>query len=88
MAVATAMPRAVGELNGLPYYAWAFSAFVVTSLFAMVVAGEMCDVRGPMRPIVGGVIACSPSACWWPAPRWTWRCSSPVAPCRGSAAAP
>lgn len=55
MAVATAMPRAVAQLHGLPYYAWAFSAFVVTSLFAMVVAGEMCDARGPTRPMVGGV---------------------------------
>src|SRR6266568_2403752 len=47
MAVATAMPRAVGELHGLPYYAWAFSGYVVTSLFAMVLAGELCDARGP-----------------------------------------
>jgi MFS family permease len=56
MAVATAMPRAVSELHGLAWYAWAFSAFVVTSLFAMVVAGEVCDARGPMRPLVGGVL--------------------------------
>ena len=56
MAVATAMPRAVSELHGLAWYAWAFSAFVVTSLFAMVVAGEVCDTRGPMRPLVGGVV--------------------------------
>ena len=55
MAVATAMPKAVGQLHGLPYYAWAFSAFVVTSLFAMVVAGEVCDARGPTRPMVVGV---------------------------------
>jgi MFS family permease len=56
MAVATAMPRAVGELHGLPFYAWAFSSYVVTSLFAMVVAGEICDARGPMRPLVAGVL--------------------------------
>jgi MFS family permease len=56
MAVATAMPRAVAELHGIPFYAWAFSSYVVTSLFAMVVAGEMCDARGPMRPLVGGVL--------------------------------
>ena len=55
MAVATAMPRAVAELHGQPYYAWAFSGFVVTSLFAMVVAGEVCDARGPTRPMVVGV---------------------------------
>jgi MFS family permease len=55
MAVATAMPRAVADLDGRPYYAWAFSAFVVTSLFAMVVSGEVCDARGPTRPMVVGV---------------------------------
>ncbi len=55
MAVATAMPRAVSQLHGQPWYAWAFSAFVVTSLFSMVVAGEVCDARGPTRPMVVGV---------------------------------
>jgi len=55
MAVATAMPRAVADLDGRPYYAWAFSAFVVTSLFAMVVSGEVCDARGPTRPMIVGV---------------------------------
>lgn len=55
MAVATAMPRAVAELHGLPFYAWAFSGFVVASLFAMVVAGETCDASGPRLPLLGGV---------------------------------
>lgn len=56
MAVATAMPRAVGELHGLPFYAWAFSAYVVSSLFAMVASGEVCDARGPTRPMIAGVV--------------------------------
>ncbi len=55
MAVATAMPRAVGELHGLAFYAWAFSGYVVASLFAMVVAGELCDEQGPRLPLLGGV---------------------------------
>ena len=55
MAVATAMPRAVAELHGLAFYAWAFSGFIVASLFAMVVAGEVCDVRGPRLPLLGGI---------------------------------
>ena len=37
MAVATAMPVAVRELDGLPYYAWGFSAFLIASLVGMVV---------------------------------------------------
>ncbi len=55
MAVATAMPRAVAELGGLAFYAWAFSGYVVASLFAMVVAGEICDRQGPRQPLLGGV---------------------------------
>jgi MFS family permease len=55
MAVATAMPRAVAELHGLAFYAWAFSGYVVASLFAMVVAGEVCDARGPRLPLLSGV---------------------------------
>ena len=43
MAVATAMPKAVPALNGMPLYALAFSAFFTTSLFGMVLAGA-CTV--------------------------------------------
>lgn len=54
MAVATAMPVAVRALHGLPLYAWGFSAYLTTSLFAMVVAGEWSDRRGPREPFLGG----------------------------------
>ncbi|RJK95483.1 MFS transporter [Vallicoccus soli] len=56
MAVATAMPVAVRELDGLPLYAWAFSAFSTTSLVGMVTAGEVCDRRGPRAPLLVGVL--------------------------------
>lgn len=59
MAVATAMPTAVPDLNGMPLYAFAFSAFFTTSLFAMVVSGEMCDARGPLLPLLMGAAAFS-----------------------------
>ncbi len=55
MSVATAMPVAVADLGGLRFYAWSFSGFLVTSLFAMVVAGERCDAEGPRRPLLAGV---------------------------------
>ncbi|HSK26884.1 MAG TPA: MFS transporter [Jiangellales bacterium] len=55
MAVATAMPIAVRDLDGLPLYAWAFSGFFTTSLVGMVVAGELCDRRGPRLPLLAGV---------------------------------
>src|SRR5690349_17125003 len=51
IAVATAMPVAARELNGLSYYAWAFSAFVIGMLFATVVAGRLSDRIGPAKPL-------------------------------------
>jgi MFS family permease len=55
MAVSTALPVAVRSLNGLPLYGIAFSAFLTTSLFAMVLAGERSDARGPVLPLLGGI---------------------------------
>jgi MFS family permease len=54
MGVITAMPVTVRDLDGLSLYAWTFTAFVVTSLFAMVVAGESADRRGPVSPLMVG----------------------------------
>jgi MFS family permease len=55
MAVATAMPIAVRDLHGLAAYGWAFSGYLVASLFATVVAGELADSRGPTIPLLGGL---------------------------------
>ena len=55
IAVATAMPIVVRSLNGLSSYAWAFTAFFVTSLVATVAAGELADRRGPRLPLFGGI---------------------------------
>ncbi len=55
IAVATAMPVAARALNGLDYYAWAFSAFVIGMLFATVVAGRLSDRIGPGKPLFVGM---------------------------------
>ena len=56
-AVGTAMPVAARELDGIPLYAFAFSAYFTTSLFAMVLAGQWADRRGPLRPLTAGIAA-------------------------------
>ncbi|GAA3303275.1 hypothetical protein GCM10020295_51440 [Streptomyces cinereospinus] len=56
-AVGTAMPVAARELNGVPLYAFAFSAYFTTSLFAMVLAGQWSDRRGPLAPLTTGIAA-------------------------------
>lgn len=55
VAVATAMPAAARDLDGLPYYAWSFSLFVIGMLFATVVAGRLSDRIGPTKPLVAGM---------------------------------
>lgn len=55
MAVNCAMPVAVAQLHGLPFYSLAFSAFLTTSLFGMVLAGQRADRHGPRLPYLGGI---------------------------------
>ncbi|NED91587.1 MFS transporter [Streptomyces sp. SID11233] len=56
-AVGTAMPVAARELNGISLYAFAFSAYFTTSLFAMVLSGQWADRRGPLGPLAAGITA-------------------------------
>lgn len=54
-AVGTAMPVAARELEGIGLYAFAFSAYFTTSLFAMVLSGQWADRQGPLRPLTVGI---------------------------------
>ena len=56
ISVATAMPVAARELNGLSYYAWAFSLFLIGMLFATVVCGRLSDRIGPAKPLFAGLV--------------------------------
>ncbi len=55
MAVATAMPTAVAELDGLAWYGWTFSAYLVASVVGMVLGGDIGDRRGSQRALLTGV---------------------------------
>lgn len=55
MAVGTAMPVAARELDGIPAYGFAFSAYFTTSLFGMVLAGQWADHRGPLGALTAGI---------------------------------
>ncbi|MGY1681236.1 MFS transporter [Geodermatophilus sp. SYSU D01176] len=57
MAVGTAMPTAVAELDGLAWYGWPFSAFLVASVVGMVIGGDAGDRRGPRVALPWGVAA-------------------------------
>jgi len=57
IAVATALPTAVRELDGLAWYGWSFTALLVTSVVGMVAAGELADRIGGRLPLLVGVAA-------------------------------
>ncbi len=55
ISVATIMPAAVRDLGGLALYGWAFSAFMLTNLVGITIAGAEADRNGPARLFVAGV---------------------------------
>ncbi|MEU8118585.1 MFS transporter [Spirillospora sp. NPDC049024] len=55
MAVGTVMPVVANDLDGLSLYAWGFSATLITSLLATVLAGGWVDRSGPTRPFLVGL---------------------------------
>ncbi len=55
LAVGTVLPVTVRELGGLQLYGWAFSAYLLTSLVGITVAGGEADRLGPARPFLVGV---------------------------------
>ncbi len=56
MAVPTILPAMVEDLGGLDLYGWAFSAFWLTNIIGITLAGSDADRRGPGRAFAVGVI--------------------------------
>src|SRR5436309_15545283 len=54
--VGTALPRIVGELNGLEYFAWVATAYMVTSTTMTPIAGKLGDLFGRKPFLLVGVI--------------------------------
>ena len=50
------MPRVSRDLHGIRLYGWVFSAFLLTSLLGIVLAGRLADRHGPARPFLLGLL--------------------------------
>ena len=55
LAVATIMPLVAEDLGEVGLYGWAFSAFFLANLVAIVLAGELADRLGPAVPFAFGL---------------------------------
>lgn len=56
MAVPTVLPAVVADLGDLDLYGWAFSAFWLTNIIGITLAGSDADRRGPGRALAVGVV--------------------------------
>src|SRR5262245_38190538 len=54
--VGTAMPRIVAELQGLHYYAWVTTAYLVCSTVMVPVAGKLGDMFGRKPFVLAGML--------------------------------
>lgn len=73
LAVATVLPIAARDLDGFDLYAWSFTALLLMSLVATVLAGEYNDRRGPRAPLltgtavfIAGLLLAGSAASMWP----------------------
>src|SRR5215470_9188592 len=53
--VSTAMPTIIGDLGGLPLYAWVFSVYLLTSTVGMPIYGRLADIYGRRRILLFGI---------------------------------
>src|SRR5436309_10420391 len=54
--VGTALPRIIAELQGLNYYAWVTTAYLVTSTVVVPIAGKLGDMFGRKPFVLAGMI--------------------------------
>src|SRR5437867_5927933 len=54
--VGTALPRIVSELNGLDYFAWVATAYLVTSTILTPIAGKLGDLFGRKPFLLVGMV--------------------------------
>ena len=54
--VGTAMPRIVAELNGLSYYSWVITAYLVASTIMVPIAGKLGDLFGRKPFLLAGMV--------------------------------
>lgn len=53
--VGTAMPRIIGELDGLGIYVWVTTTYMLTSTTIVPIAGKLADIYGRRIMYVGGI---------------------------------
>src|SRR5690606_21754318 len=54
--MATAMPKVINSLQGMEYYVWPFTVYMLTSTIAIILFGKLSDIYGRKHVLIAGII--------------------------------
>ena len=54
--ISTAMPRVISNLQGMEYYVWPFTSYMLTSTIAIILFGKLSDIYGRKLIMLFGII--------------------------------
>ena len=54
--MATAMPKVINSLQGMEYYVWPFTFYMLTSTIAVIIFGKLSDIYGRKHVLIAGII--------------------------------
>lgn len=54
--MATAMPKVISSLQGMEYYIWPFTIYMLTSTIAIILFGKLSDIYGRRHVLIAGII--------------------------------
>lgn len=54
--MATAMPKVINSLQGMEYYIWPFTIYMLTSTIAIILFGKLSDIYGRKHVLIVGII--------------------------------
>ncbi len=52
----TAMPKVIQSLQGMEYYTWPFTSYMLTSTIAVILFGKLSDIYGRKHVLIAGII--------------------------------
>lgn len=53
--MATAMPKVISSLQGMEYYIWPFTVYMLTSTIAIILFGKLSDIYGRKHVLIAGI---------------------------------
>lgn len=53
--MATAMPKVITSLQGMEYYVWPFTFYMLTSTIAIIIFGKLSDIYGRKNVLIAGI---------------------------------